>query len=101
MTPDFSPKMLAMFLEGRVQIRVAEFAVSRKAAKRYMRQDLAHITGLDESAISLAMAGQLKAKEPRTKIWAALEIYPAFYRVLLTDDGGQEVIDISMMEKAA
>lgn len=87
MTPEFSPSMLKLFLRARCLHQVnSGIARDVKAAGRVIR----NAAGVTSAAFDVAWAGRLNKAETRLKLWGALGVVPGDYRVILTDDGGQQ-----------
>ena len=90
--PDFSPQMLRFFLYARA-IALDGFAqteAGQVAARRALTEKLQQITGLPDSLIRAAFAGQLRDPSARAGIWSALGFFPADHGYdLLADRSGQ------------
>lgn len=94
MTPDFSPAMLKGFLQARVYMTVhASFPYRSQEAVKAARDELRERCHVSRQEFWHAWQGLLEDGRARAKIWAALWVDPAEFRILLTDDGGQEVRD--------
>lgn len=91
--PDFSPAMLRLFIEGRVVRRMGETGEVRARAKAAVMRELGRLCGLAAARIGIAHAGQMHHGEHRTRLWAALGLFPADHGLMLTDDGGQVAHD--------
>ena len=90
--PDFSPAMLALFLEARVVSAMVWQGLERKAAGRGLRRDLSPVARVRQRDIAAAQRGKLFNAARRALIWGGLGIVPGDHGVMLTDDGGQEVV---------
>lgn len=94
MTPDFSPDMLKRFLRLRVDMMVRiSYPSHGRSAEKAARAELRERCHVSRQEFWDAWQGLLKDGRTRAKIWAALWVDPADFRILLTDDGGQEVRD--------
>lgn len=89
--PDFSPKMLSLFLRARVVMAHAErparcgiTATVRRERKRWKQ-----LSGLTHLDVDFAWMGRLTTGAKRARLWAVLGHFPADFSILLTDDGGQ------------
>lgn len=91
--PDFSPAMLRLFIEGRVVRRMGETGEVRASAKACVARDLGRLCGLAASRVLVAHAGYMNDGGHRTRLWAALGLFPADHGLMLTDDGGQVAHD--------
>lgn len=87
--PDYSPAMLRLFLDGRLARLVGDTGLSRARATSKLASDLARAAGTTRAAVRLAMSGRANGAALRTRLWAALGVFPVDHRILLTDDGGQ------------
>lgn len=89
--PEFSPRMLMLFLRARavhahaVQPEQRGFQATVKREKAQLRR-LARIT---HAQVDMAWMGQVHSAATRAKLWAVLGHYPADHGILLTDDGRQ------------
>jgi hypothetical protein len=91
--PDFSPATLKSFLRLRARhMANLAFSSSRVNADRAAKVELRKLSGLTRAEFEGAWSGRLKAGRARARIWAALWVDPAEHCLLLTDDGGQEVV---------
>lgn len=98
--PDFSPRMLRLFLEARVVFRLATgdvpalpAAVSARArVTGEMFRTLAARAGLPAATVRLAHQGRVNRAAARIALWCALGIVPGEHGAGLTDDGGQFAI---------
>lgn len=93
--PEFSPRMLRLFLRARVEHAAAgSHGGSRMdkliAGKRRIR-DAAGVTNFE---FDMAWMGRLGSATPRLKLWGALGHIPADHGLMLTDDGGQERAEV-------
>ena len=89
MVPEFSGKMLALFLEGRVVHEMALSGDIRKLARARVFKALAKCCRLQLKVIVSAAGGVLRDAQSRAGVWGGLGIVPADDGVLLLDDGGQ------------
>lgn len=95
MTPEFSPAMLRLFIEGRVVASaVAASGLPlkggdmKKAVKAVVR-DLAKTSRQPQLVVEMARQGRVNCAMTRAGLWGALGLVPGDFGVLLTDDGGQ------------
>jgi hypothetical protein len=94
--PDYSPKMLRLFLHARVRHAGSQAAIidprnrlsGEKAEKRRIRK----VAGVTNVEFDMAWMGRKMLAAGRTRLWAALGQHPGDFGVLLTDDGGQSLI---------
>ncbi|WP_412064002.1 hypothetical protein [Rhizobium sp. SYY.PMSO] len=94
MQPDFSPDMLKRFLRLRVDMMVRlSFPSPSRSAEKAARAELRQRCDVTRQEFWDAWQGSLTKGRVRAKIWAALWVDPAEFRILLTDDGGQEMRD--------
>jgi hypothetical protein len=89
MTPDFSPRMLALFLRARAEVAVMSSREPWRRteivkAKRRELRDLAGVTGEE---MRDAWAGTLRDPGPRAALWAVLGHFPVDHGITLTPDG--------------
>ena len=90
MTPDFSPRMLALFLEARVVARMCWRGEDRREAVKRFTRETAKVARVAQRTIENARRGLVHDGAKRALIWGALGVVPGDFGVLLTDDGGQE-----------
>lgn len=90
MTPDYAPAILKAFLHARVVFGAVVFGSSEKSAWRSLRKELRTTTKLKAADLDAAYAGRLSLASARTKLWAALGVFPADFAVLLDDKGSQQ-----------
>jgi hypothetical protein len=91
--PDYSPKMLRLFLHARVRFAGAEAALfepsnrisGERAEKRRLRK-AARVTNVE---FEMAWMGRLLSPGDRTRLWAALGVFPADFGVVLEELGRQ------------
>ncbi len=89
MTPDFSPRMLRLFLEARIVRAMVLDGLTRAKACKAVFRAIGKASGLPAATVAIAHGGYLCAAAKRVRIWAALGIFPVDAEVRLTDDGGQ------------
>ena len=82
--PDFSPVMLAGFLQARFE--------SRSKSRRKWLNDLRKRAGITERQMDSALNGRLRQAAARARLWGALGIVPADYGIGLVDGGKQEFV---------
>ncbi len=93
MQPDYSPKALQLFVHARVRHAGADAALmasanrisGEKAEKRKLRKN----SGITVVQFDMAWMGTLRRALPRTRLWSAMDVFPADFGIILTDDGGQ------------
>jgi hypothetical protein len=89
MQPDYSSEMLQAFLHIRVDFtNRTSFSPGYDTIKAE-RHVLAKTAGVTKDQIWRAWQGKPVNAAVRTRLWAALGVYPADFGVVLTDDGGQ------------
>lgn len=94
MQPDFSPAMLKSFLAIRIAYLVrTSYPSVGASAEKAARTELRKRSCLTRAEFDLALAGKLKSANARGKIWAALWVHPATFRIRLLDNGRQERAD--------
>lgn len=87
--PDYSPEMLSSFLRIRVAYaNLTAFKPGRDTVKAE-RALLARAAGVSRADFWVAWQGNALDSALRTRLWAALGVYPADFGVVLDDDGGQ------------
>jgi hypothetical protein len=92
MTPDYSSKMLKAFLQ--VQVRF-ENRIAYRPGRDSIRIEMERIrrgAGVTEEEFKRVRHGWNVSAEIRTRVWAALGVYPGLSGWILTDDGGQMLI---------
>lgn len=89
MTPDFSPRMLRLFLEARIVRAMMLDGLARAKARTAIFRGLGKAAGLPARTVEIAHGGHANSATTRVRLWAALGIFPADAGVRLTDDGGQ------------
>lgn len=90
MTPEFSPAMLRLFIEGRVVFAMLSQGLTRAKAVRVVVRALARDSRKGRDVVEAARQGRLQDGTARAGLWGALGIVPADFGVFLLDDGGQE-----------
>lgn len=90
--PDFSPRMLALFLEARIVSAMVWHGLERNAAGKGLRRGLAPVARVRQRDIAAAQRGKLFDAAKRVLIWGGLGLVPGDHGVMLTDDGKQEVV---------
>lgn len=86
--PDFSPRMLRLFLHARAVARDG-FERRPMLARRDLVGELIETSGLPESALKDAFAGRLNDAGQRAALWAALGQFPVDDGVRFNGRGGQ------------
>lgn len=89
--PDFSPRMLMLFLRARAEFRVVDSGEPwrRTEIVRAFRAETRKLAGITNMQLHMAWMGQLAAPGPRAALWAVLGHFPAERGILLTH-GGQD-----------
>ena len=89
--PDFSPQMLRFFLYARA-VALDGFArneAGQQAARKALTDRLIEQTGLPDSMIRAAFAGQLTDASARAAIWSVFGFFPADHGYDLLADRGR------------
>lgn len=89
--PDFSPRMLMLFLRARAEFRVVESGEPwrRTETVKAARADLRRLAGVTNCEFHMAWMGRLLSPGPRAALWAVLGHFPADRGIRL-NHGGQE-----------
>lgn len=91
--PDYSPKMLRLFLHARVRFAGAEAAAfeprNRASGERAEKRRLRKAAKVTNNEFHMAWMGWLLSAADRTRLWAALGVYPADFGVVLENLGKQ------------
>lgn len=89
--PDFSPRMLMLFLRARAEFQVMESGEPwrRTELVRAAKAGLRRLAGVTNNEFHMAWMGQLCSPEPRARLWTALGHPPAKRGITLTH-GGQD-----------
>lgn len=91
MTPDFSPRMLALFLRARAELRVADSGEPwrRTETVKAFRAETRKLAGITNHQMHFAWTGQLLDPLARARLWAVLGHFPSDFGVVLTHGGQQ------------
>lgn len=89
MIPDFSPRMLRLFIEGRIIRTMIVDGLARPKARQRAMREIGKGIGLPARCIELAHAGKIADAAQRARIWAFFGVFPGDFAVQLTDDGEQ------------
>ena len=65
---------------------------ARMDALRAERARLRKAAGVTNAAFDMAWMGRLNNPGDRARLWAAIGLFPAERGIVLTDDGGQEIV---------
>lgn len=91
--PDYSPKMLRLFLHARVRFAGAEAALieprNRASGESAEKRRIRKAAKVTNNEFHMAWMGWLLSADDRTRLWAALGVYPEKFGVVLEDRGGQ------------
>lgn len=89
--PDFSPRMLALFLRARAEARIADSGRPWRRAEtlRAFRAEMRSLAGLTGAQMQMAWMGLLADPAARARLWAVLGHFPADHGIRLTH-GGQD-----------
>lgn len=86
---DYSPRMMRLFIEGRIVRAMIVDGLSRAKARQTVFRELGKAARLPARRVEIAHAGQMNDAVHRTRLWAALGVFPVDDGVMLTNDGGQ------------
>lgn len=89
--PEYSPRMLRLFIEGRIVCAMLIDGLSRKKARQAALRRIGKAAGLPARHVEIAHMGSMFGAKNRTRVWAALGIHPVDHGIMLTDNGGQVV----------
>jgi hypothetical protein len=92
MQPDYSVKMLKRFLNVQVHFENRIAYRPGRDSIRIEKQKLQRDSGVTEEEFKRVCHGWPVTAEVRTRLWAALGVFPALNGWVLTDDGGQSRI---------
>jgi hypothetical protein len=95
MQPDFSVKMLKSFLDIRVHFENRIAYQPGRDSIRIEKQKLQRDAGVTEADFKRVCHGWPVTAEVRTRLWAALGVFPGVSGWVLTDDGGQTRTGVS------
>lgn len=91
MTPEYSPRMLRLFLHARC-LHAADGLTggARFDALKRAKTRLRKSAGVSNFEFDFAWMGRLHSAAARAKLWGACGVVPGDYGITLTDDGGQQ-----------
>lgn len=91
--PDFSPKMLSLFLRARAFHAVNETGEPWRKTEivRAWKAATRKLAGVTNTEFHLAWMGWLQAPETRARLWAVLGHFPSDHGVMLTHEGQEAV----------
>ena len=93
MTPDFSPRMLRLFLWARIGFAVEMAGAGKKASTTAeCRMWFRKAAKVSKDELALALAGRLNDTAARLRLWRVIDLDPADFGVRLINGGRQEAV---------